>query len=340
MAKPSITIINNTDTFQNWINKTNEMVNIFKDEALTASGGVGDTTTGNATLIGDFTVNNLTAVEVVNANTLSSAGNAQISVDTPLLIETSGQVGAIFNNAAGGRNQFVSNTLTWDVGIHNDTNNNFVLNTGSGDFKFILSPSGELTIPSLVVSGSVTADLGLTTADVEEDAAALYFTDALAQDAFIAGDDVTFSAPDANGKRTISASSSDADTVGGISPDSFLRSDQSDTMTGNLTVTGDITSNGSASDISLKENIQVIEDAGYKVSQLNGYTFNYKDSPDEAMTGVLAHELEAVLPEAVYVYDVDYYGREIKAVRYGNVVGLLIEAIKDLQERLDELEKS
>ena len=341
MAKPLIAILENTDTFQDWLNKTNDLVNLFKDETLTASSGVGDTTVGNAILDGNLTANNLTILNDLNVDNIVVSTGVQIGVNAPLLVQPAGQVGAIFVNAAGGRTQYISNSLTWDVGIHNNTNNNFVLNTGAGEFKFTLTPSGELTVPSLVVTGDT--DLGLTTAEVAEDASALYFTDergvAAAQLAFSAGDNISFGAP-VGGVIPINADGgADADTLGGLSSTQFLRSDQSGTLTGNLTITGDITSNGSASDISLKENIEIISGAGEKLSQLNGYTFNYKDNPDERMVGVIAQELENVLPEAVYIYDVDENGNKLKAVRYGNIVGLLIEAIKELQIKVDELGK-
>ena len=53
MAKPLITEVTTSQTFENWLAKTNEMVGIFKDEVMTASGS-GDTTDGDATLTGIF----------------------------------------------------------------------------------------------------------------------------------------------------------------------------------------------------------------------------------------------------------------------------------------------
>ena len=109
------------------------------------------------------------------------------------------------------------------------------------------------------------------------------------------------------------------------------------TLTGDLQVNGDITADGditafnSASDRRLKENIQVIENALDKVVTLSGYTFNYIGREDK-MTGVMADEVEAVLPEVIYKFDGDY-----NAVRYGNMIGLLIEAIKDLKSDIDQL---
>ena len=105
------------------------------------------------------------------------------------------------------------------------------------------------------------------------------------------------------------------------------------TSNGNFIATGDITAFGSASDKSLKENIEPIENALDKVDAINGYTFNYIDAPEKGrVPGVIAQELEQVLPEAVYETD---DGK--KAVRYDNTVALLIEAIKELKQQVENL---
>ena len=102
-------------------------------------------------------------------------------------------------------------------------------------------------------------------------------------------------------------------------------------MNGNMTVAGNVTA---YSDIRLKENIEVIPDALAKVQQLRGVTFTRNDVEDleKRHTGVIAQEVEAVLPEAV---SEDNDG--IKNVAYGNMVGLLIEAIKEQQTQINEL---
>jgi len=106
-----------------------------------------------------------------------------------------------------------------------------------------------------------------------------------------------------------------------------------DTEFGALTCEGDITAFGNASDRSLKENIEPITDALDKVNSINGYTFNYIDAPEKGrVPGVIAQELEIVLPEAVYEID---DGK--KAVRYDNTIALLVEAIKELKQQVDEL---
>lgn len=84
----------------------------------------------------------------------------------------------------------------------------------------------------------------------------------------------------------------------------------------------------SQSDCNFKNDIQRIDGALAKVRQLGGYTFKQQGSEVES-TGVLAQEVERVLPQAVYT---DAAGR--KSVAYGNLVGVLIEAIKELADKL------
>jgi len=95
---------------------------------------------------------------------------------------------------------------------------------------------------------------------------------------------------------------------------------------GNFTATGNITA---YSDERLKENIETLD--GSKVLEMRGvsYTKEGKES-----SGVIAQELEKVAPELVETAD-DEMGT--KSVAYGNLVGYLIEAVKDQQKQIDEL---
>lgn len=112
---------------------------------------------------------------------------------------------------------------------------------------------------------------------------------------------------------------------------------------GNFISVGNITAFGSISDQRLKENIEVIENPIEKIKQLKGVTFTYKKDGKKS-TGLIAQDLQKVLPEAVYTAET--IGDEFKgekpeehlAIRYGNTVGLLVEAIKELEARIKELE--
>ena len=120
----------------------------------------------------------------------------------------------------------------------------------------------------------------------------------------------------------------------------FFRTNNSNTeqmsldTSGNLVVNNNITAYGSPSDENLKDNIEVIPNALDKVSQLRGVTFNYKKDGNKS-TGLIAQDLEKVLPEVVYDFKDLETEETSKAVRYGNVVGLLVEAIKELKVELE-----
>ena len=92
------------------------------------------------------------------------------------------------------------------------------------------------------------------------------------------------------------------------------------------------------SDQRLKHDIEKIDSALDKVEQLNGYTFSYnKDGKRSA--GVIAQEVEKVLPSAVENKSLVFHGEEgveYKTVQYDQLHGLLIEAIKELKQKLDE----
>ena len=91
------------------------------------------------------------------------------------------------------------------------------------------------------------------------------------------------------------------------------------------------------SDIRVKDEIETITDALEKVNKLRGVTFVRTDegSSDKRMMGVIAQEVEEVIPEVVTTKDSDGH----KAVAYGNMVGVLIEAVKELTAEVEELKK-
>ena len=100
--------------------------------------------------------------------------------------------------------------------------------------------------------------------------------------------------------------------------------------TGSFTATGDVTA---YSDESLKTNIQTIDNALDRVEAVRGVTFD-RIADGSTSTGVVAQELLAVLPEAVHT---DANG--VHSVAYGNITGLLIEAVKELSAEVKELKK-
>jgi hypothetical protein len=104
--------------------------------------------------------------------------------------------------------------------------------------------------------------------------------------------------------------------------------------TGNLVAGGTVTAN---SDEKLKANIKTIDNALDKVLSLRGVEFDRIDT-GEHQIGVIAQEVEKIMPEVVYPKS-PMPNYETKSVAYANLVGLLIEAIKEQNVRIEELER-
>ena len=116
-------------------------------------------------------------------------------------------------------------------------------------------------------------------------------------------------------------------------------------MDGNLVVGGYIRASGNitayySSDINLKDNIRPIENALFKVKQLKGIEFDWNDKAGEVErekghdVGLIAQEVEKVLPEIVQTRE-----DGIKAIQYDKVTTLLVQAIKEQQELIEELQE-
>jgi len=109
---------------------------------------------------------------------------------------------------------------------------------------------------------------------------------------------------------------------------------------GDLHVDGNITAySTTVSDERLKTDIERIEGALGKVCALSGYTFTYKHD-GKASAGVVAQEVEKVLPSAVIEKELAFQGEEgkqYKIVQYDQLHGLLIEAIKELKAEIQDL---
>ena len=102
----------------------------------------------------------------------------------------------------------------------------------------------------------------------------------------------------------------------------------------NLKVAGVVTCQdvNSLSDVTLKENITTVDSALDKVSKIRGVKFDWKESGLPSY-GVFAQELEEILPELVH-------GNDPRTVNYNGIIGVLIEAIKELQEEVNSLKNN
>jgi hypothetical protein len=172
---------------------------------------------------------------------------------------------------------------------------------GSGNLSFATIPSGSgsTTVSATAPSSPSEGDFWW---DEEIGTLFIYYTDA-------------------NTSQWVEASPSS-------NPFSYNSNTDTYSLPGNLTVAGDI---DTTSDITLKENIETFSNALEVISQMRGVNFNWIESGKPSI-GLIAQEVNEVLPELVGQVD----GK--MTVQYSNIVAVLIEAVKELTARVQELE--
>jgi hypothetical protein len=171
---------------------------------------------------------------------------------------------------------------------------------------------------NLNLGGSLTLGGGGLTTSVVSEGSNLYFTTARvttpARAALSAGAGISYN--NSSGVITCTIDSPGEVGLGNLSS-------SGNNLSGAFTATGNITA---FSDERLKDNVETIEGALDKVSQMRGVMY---DKDGERGTGVIAQEMQQVMPEVVH--DGEYL-----SVAYGNIVGVLIEAVKELKEELNK----
>ncbi len=130
-----------------------------------------------------------------------------------------------------------------------------------------------------------------------------------------------------------------SDTSSPIIKGDFVSGDLA--MPGSVLIGGNVLVGGTikqSSDQRFKKNIEPISDALLKVMKLEGVTYELKSDkknfPSRKLIGVIAQEVEKVVPEVVFTDDNGY-----KSISYGNLVAISIEAIKTQQTRIELLEE-
>ena len=273
------------------------------------------TTSGAATL-------NSAAV----TNNLSVGGNITVTgtVDGVDVATLNSNFNSIFNSAEY-VNRNAADTLTLIKGVDG---------TGSGlDADLLDGQEGSHYLDAANLTGTIaTARLPSIDADTLDSLNSTSFLRADEADV-MSGSGITLKLNSTNsnsykiefrdagaGRSRIGASSSHTFVVANTSNSNMFVVDTS----GNITATGDVTAN---SDIAFKSDIETLD--GNKVFDMRGVSF-MKDG--RRGSGVVAQEIEKIAPELVHVGP---DGK--KSVAYGNLVGYLIEAVKDLQKELQEV---
>ena len=265
------------------------------DLQLTHSGSVGDITCSTGALdINAVTVNIKDEASSETMASFVSDGAVTLNHDNSARLATSSAGVSVTGTLAVSSTSAFTGAITSNAGVIVD---NITIDGTEIDLS-----SGDLTVD---VAGDINLDAG---------GANIQFKD----------DGTTFGGVEnVSGSLRINSGSSTALTFSGVNA----------TLAGTL-ASGAITSSGDVtafSDMRIKHDIETIEGALDKVSDMRGVYFKRNDG--EAGTGVIAQEVENILPEVVK-------DGEYKSVAYGNMVGILIEAIKELKAEVEKLKES
>lgn len=174
MAKPSLQLVTTGpgETFQSWIDRTNDAITVLQSDVITAS-SVGDTTGSvgtplSATLIGSFTANTIIASETLRTNTLApKIGSTNIDVDGQILATSTNQTVMKLTSSSGARTTYSSGAWNWFIGFQNTDTNSFVMNGGPEGSavaaEFTLTTDGNLTIRGSLTATEVNANAATAT---------------------------------------------------------------------------------------------------------------------------------------------------------------------------------
>lgn len=299
---------------------------------------------------------------------LVSQGEALLTIDK--LFVTSDKNELIRLKTTSKQNYIIGvaadNSAMWYVGNASDANNNVYLNNYKGFNSIAMLDDGTIELKTKESKGIIYTN-----------AAKLMVANSDASNRSIAfGVAGTTSKPSENGSINLWGATSTPFVMEFVTGSAWLmylrkNADSSRTllMNGNITCT----TLTQTSDRDLKDNLEIIPDALGKLSKLNGYTYNWKETGTPS-AGIIAQEVMEVLPEVISTVSngasretyIDESGeeqsREIEpsaqeryyAVEYSGLIGLLVAGINeerqmreamelqaaDLTNRLDSLEKS
>jgi hypothetical protein len=274
----------------------------------------------NVTVTGDLSVTGTTTS--VNSNTLNIGDNI-ISLNG-----TAATKGGLAVNDATGTT--TSGSLLWD-----GTNDYWVAGPTGSEVKLALSV-GESLVSASTLSSAAQGEVAITVNGVA----------ASAVDLGLQTDDaVTFATVNTGqGANELYAMDQDVKTTDNVQfndvqTDSIGVGTAASSTSGEIRATGDITAFYS-SDERLKENFAPLTGALDKVKAIGGYEFDWKDGIEDVVSktghdiGVKAQELQAQYPELVHERDNGYL-----AVDYIKLNAVLIEAVKELAAKVEELSK-
>ena len=269
----------------------------------------------------------------VSWTSITGAGGATAIVDdvsttTPkYLLFTGSTSGTVTTeNVSSTKLSYIASSGSLGIGTTSptqelDVNGDFRLRAGLYDFNNNVGVGGSILISTGVgVSWTTLSNTGaISGINVSQDDTGIRYP------LFASGTNATTTVQYIDATAIVYNTSTNCLGIGSLTPTSKLD------IIGDIRVSGIITANDfdSRSDERLKINIKTITNPIEKVLQINGVTFNWKET-GKATLGVIAQNIEVVLPELVSNTDP-------KTVNYNGLIGLLIECVKDQQKQIDEL---
>lgn len=158
--------VNETDTFQVWLQRTNSLISELGTTVVTAS-TVGDTTTGNATLVGSFTANNVTGTTQIRTNVIDTKVGNTSPIDIRGQVEFSSavQTSVTIDNSLGPRLRFRNNNIAWLAGIRGSagtgTDAEYVVGVEGTNFALRISTDGTLYANNISLGSQTTTTSGV-----------------------------------------------------------------------------------------------------------------------------------------------------------------------------------
>ena len=285
-----------------------------------------------------------------NSNALVVKGDANVGIGTSApndILHVSKAEAAtrlrVGNNGAYDASIYFNTSTDWTIGTDTSNSNAFTIGNGStvgAGSKIIIETGGDVAIGATSAAAKLDVVMpnsgGVTRQDIfrllqaSQNTLSCYMyggaTDLV--QLHVSGPEQNFSlTTGGTATATTSKGIHIRNTTGFVGIDDISPGYKLD-VAGTIRATGDVIA---YSDVRVKENIKTIDNSLEKVSKLRGVEFN-KIGDNIKSIGVIAQEIEKVIPEVVREDD-----KGMKSVAYGNITGILIEAIKELKKEIEEL---
>jgi hypothetical protein len=302
------TLDEEVNTFGDWFAQTNLLIGDMGTKVVSAEANTtGASTTGNVAIDGILSANTLVAVDEIRGGTVAEGGLLTLSSNTVFTGNTvlssaqsftvSGNTFVVSSNVA----TYSGNTVTYNSGNtnFNGTNVNFNADDTAFEGTAVLFSSNTVTFSGTNLN--ITSNTSFSANTITMNNLVINDTFTLGAEAELLFSSLTFSA--------------------------------NVTFEDDVTVTGTVTATdfNSTSDITLKENVETLSNSVDILKQIHPVSFNWKSTGYKSY-GVIAQELEAVLPDLVNERE-----DGIKTVAYTQLIGFLIGAIQEQQKEIDHI---